>query len=232
MPAQQWLPPTPEEEALQQTDYTPWDLLEMIINPPKIAKGMVGLAANPKGWMKAGSKSKDFISRVLLEGEDRVWGSAEKAVSEGIKKPHGFYYSWGAQNPHYEKGKKVVKNYINKDANILDVGEEKVKHTRFSWTRGDEAREGFPSAGVAALKKLTSEDEFAVLSSMGKKELKEYIAIKYPDIQGLDKYFDNYELLEVLGARKARELGFDAIRQTTKNRDMDEFVALTEKAIK
>lgn len=81
----------------------------------------------------------------------------------------------------------------------------RVKHARFG-----SFGEGEASAGVAALKMLSSPEEFANLLRAPKDELIQLIQSKYPDID-TSRVFDSYEALEILGAQAARSLGHDVI---------------------
>ena len=148
----------------------------------------------------------------------------------------------GNDSPHADVGPNKFTGYAAGN-NVLDVDtDQKIAHSRFA-----EFKTGEPSAGVAALKKLSTPEEFEQLRNMDRAGLSKYLSEKYPGTD-YSKYHDSYELLEALGAQKARAAGYDAIYAPDQNvakmdpsyrkdlnappKDFSEYVALKPDAIR
>lgn len=123
-------------------------------------------------------------------------------------KPHGLYVSIpdnpkSFDSPFGDTGDTNFAGYASPEKPLI------VKNMQVQHARG----KGYPipaSAGVSALAALVDEQEFGTLLKKSKGELRTLISEQYPDID-TSGYHDAYELLEVLGAQKAKEQGYDAI---------------------
>lgn len=202
-------------------------------NHPEFLSGAPG-----KAWSIVNSLAKD--SKTAFD-PNRVMRFDEPNASLSADKPHGLYLSQpseGMQSPHSDvgsnryEGTATGKNVLNLD------NSDKVEHARFG-----AGNSGHPSAGVSALKKLSSPEEFDQYRTMTKPQLVERLNKDYPG-PDYSKYHDSYELLEALGAQKARAAGYDALRQTDSNAakvqpdmrkhfpsDFSEYVALRPNAV-
>ena len=191
-----------KEPGLQSPDMTPFDLMGMLV------PGMATTNATKIPTKGIGS----LLTRALQKGEIPT-----------TKKPHGLYFTVGKKTPH--EGEKLYRA-VDTAKNVLHVDNIKIPHARFG------GGEGYASAGVAALKKVNAKEFDELIKIKSKSELIKKLKEKYPDLEGLEKYFDAYELLEVYGARSAKDAGYDAIKLVDKQLpEFSEFVALTEGAV-
>lgn len=148
-------------------------------------------------------------------------------------RPHGTYYSIadeeGFVSHHMDEGDtSFLRRGLNESSpQVLNLDQgEWVSHARFG-----PAGRGPIDAGVAALRHLTSPDEFERLRKASKADLITELAAKFPG-GDYGKYHDAYELLGAYGAQLARKGGFKAIALRTKDKGWSEFVALADDAVR
>ncbi|KKK65227.1 hypothetical protein LCGC14_2976270, partial [marine sediment metagenome] len=150
-----------------------------------------------------------------------------------ISKPQGTYFSIlddVQKSPNLDVGNTVFRGRVQTEK-ILEVSAgPPIQHARF---RGVTARsEGEISAGVSALRKLVSPQEFERLRAASKPQLIEELSQRFPG-PDYNRFFDSYELLEAYGAQVAREKGFDALRLIEPQApEFSEFVALNPRAVR
>ncbi len=148
-----------------------------------------------------------------LSASGRANGTYYSVVeSSDFVSPHADDAAGAAE--HFARGSKEK---------VLDLPEIEVT------VKGREAPGGGPvpaSAGVTALHSLVGPDEFSRLAQLGKKELTELLP------QGRRReYADAYEVLERLGAEKARQAGYKGLLlKDSTDPNFSEFVALTDDA--
>lgn len=144
----------------------------------------------------------------------------------GVEKPHGLYTSDAAiESPHADLGGQRRTFRTNPAANILEVPNDG------SWrSRGYTVPE---SSGIAALRVLVGDEEFAKLASTSKGDLIKRLSSEYPEVEWA-RYFDKQEVLEGYAGVLARKAGYDAIWQPANNAEYlgreAEYVALTDRA--
>jgi N12 class adenine-specific DNA methylase len=150
----------------------------------------------------------------------------EEGQSPDADKPHGAYFTLkqeGVESPHSDVGPVHTEAEVS-GKNTLEVSPVKVQHARFKGATADSS--GEVSAGVAALKHLSSASEFERLRKSSKAELVDELNNQFPG-PDYSKYYDSYELLEALGAQKARAAGFDSIHLNDQaSPKFSEYVAL------
>lgn len=166
------------------------------------------------------------ITKKVVNSEYNIIRKLEKGEVLDYKKPHGLYFTVGKVSPHADIGIGEVKALMT-GSKVLEVPQETIKHLRFGILG-----EGEVSAGVSALKKLTSEQEFNRLIKLDKNSLIKELNYKYPGYD-YSKYYDSYELLEAYGGQLARSDGYDAILLIDKKLpEFSEYVALNKQAIR
>lgn len=144
-----------------------------------------------------------------------------------LNKPHGLYTSIvgeGFKTPY--DGEELFRKTVTPKKPMI-LGETIVKHSRFG-----SLKEGSASSGIIALKNTTSKEEFEKLLKMKKSDLVKLLNEQFPG-QNYDRYYDSYELLEVLGAKKAKQRGYDAlILEDKTDPNFSEFVVLDDNLLK
>lgn len=158
----------------------------------------------------------------------------EPGVAPDASKPHGAYFSFdgpGFESPHAEDFEKPTASRAQATAtNPLVVPPERVQSDRFRGITHDSA--GPASAGVSALKQLTTPPELSRILKLSKPDLVSELGEKFPG-PDYTKYSDRTELREAYGAQLARSQGYDAIEQhDPQSPNFSEYVALHPDAYK
>lgn len=142
-------------------------------------------------------------------------------------RPHGVYFTLGGKSPHDDIGSTFHVGEAT-PKNPLILQQQTAYSERFrGWTHNSE---GPTSAGIAALKALSTPEEFNRLIRASKADLIKELRAKFP---GYDytRYYDRHELREAYGAHLARQKGYDAIVYPDEQHpEFSEYVALTPDA--
>jgi hypothetical protein len=148
----------------------------------------------------------------------------EPGVALNFDKPHGVYTSpAGIESPHGDLGGDKHEITLKRTAKILDINEQPDTIIREGAINA--------GAGVHVARQLLGEDTFGILRNLPKDDL---IAWANKRFTGTDfsKYFDTQEVLEAIGAKAAREAGYDAFTVNAKDPRWTETVVLNKKAVK
>lgn len=134
-------------------------------------------------------------------------------MSLDVVKPQGLYVSMvkdrnNFKSPHMDEGDTDYWGELTPKKPLI-VETSKINHARNNG--------GFveTSAGVSALKALTTPEEFNKLIELTKKELISLLNDKFPG-HDYNRFYDSYELLEAYAANLAKQKGYDAIVQDDK----------------
>ena len=122
--------------------------------------------------------------------------------------------------------------YLTPRAPLVVSGNEMVSHARFG-----PIKEAPASAGIAALKQLSKAEEFNSLMSMSKPQVIAQIEKEFPGLditrRAASKDYDAYDMLEILGAQRAKAAGHDAIiARDPVTPNLSEAVVLDPSAVK
>ncbi len=140
-----------------------------------------------------------------------------------VDKPQGVYTSPSSvKSPHTELGGESFYWEVNPNAKVLQV-----KTSSFETNRGLVGE----SAGVRVARDFLGDQEVSRMMKTPKARLVEELGNDYPDVQW-NKYYDQQEIVEGLAGSIARKNGYDAIWALDKKPEFNEFVALTNKAMK
>ena len=179
----------------------------------KLSKGIRRDAPGGAAPPETGPESENLVQRY---GE----------TSGDPNSPAGSYHSPANTRSAYagREGKQWISKR-NPEATVLSL--EEVRETRAGLEKsGDNA-----SAGVLALRQLAGPKEFARLRGMKWENLRGEAEKLYPDVDW-GQFKDKQQVIEVMGAMKARAEGYDAVELKDENSPhRSEYLALNDKAL-
>jgi hypothetical protein len=203
------------------------------------------ISENTAGGVDASQKSQqtpfENIQGQIESGQFNLYRMESEGQALDYSKPQGAYFSIeypGFESPHSDLGGPETRlQYKPENPLVLPASEGMFDNL---------------STGMQALRHFVGEDEFNRLveeggvnsirgneltdpldhtsrgTRAGKAKLSEMLSEEYPEVDWV-RYHDSYEMLETVGAIKAREAGFDAIVAPSKAApEFSEVVVLRE----